>query len=745
MNERNITPPADCRTGPAILIVTLAALFLLMYQPFLNGEVYAEFDLREQFIPWRIFYSTCLDAGDPGFWNPHLYRGYDHLGEGQSGLLHPAHILLYALADVPFAIMCEMALYIPFAAAGMVMWLRRSFRLNQTAALFGGGAFSFSTFFYAHYPHVNLLWIAAHLPWLLCFADTCLRSPSNRTAPVLLIVTYTSMWLLGHPQMVWINSVAIAGLLAYRFLTTQSSCLPLRRYGIVAWCVVAGTAIGAAQLLPTYMYFQDSPRSDLSDLERSNFSLHPLNLVVSAAPRLFVDISVGDYIYNGDNAPEFMNSHQEFPAYFGIAILALIGSCCILHRHAVFSRRNRVRVSCVAAALLASILLSCGRYGGLDSVLDLLPLVSHFRAPARYRLLTMLLIAAVGAVAVHVLMTRCDRVRFDRRTIFYLAASLLVSGIVALYAALTPYIPFRSTRLFTGAAAALVIGPALHGTVLVLVVLIHRSRRSVTAVLCSLCLFDLGMFGMQILERSERRSIEDITTARALLKTSDKSYRHVSTLNEPLWTGASLAGGYLGLPVDDPLDLYGNRDHLRLASVRFAHGDRTIFEINDYLPRVRLAAELRSGTANLEHTGDIDLSHTVLTSDADAAPLSGPAISSAESVVVESETPSSMIARVDVGHARILVISDRWSPLWQAKVDGVSRAIIPLFDYTMRGIMVSPDDDVVAMQYSPRHLMRSMPCVCLGIFMTFALLMYQNRRAADGCSPGNREVASRDE
>ena len=205
-------------------------------------------------------------------------------------------------------------------------------------------------------------------------------------------------------------------------------------------------------------------------------------------------------------------------------------------------------------------------------------------------------------------------------------------------------------------------------------------------------------------------------------------YRHVSSLNEPLWNGHYLASGYLGIMPVTKLELFENRRHLRLASVRYAHGTTRVFPIEDYLDRVRLVTTLKRSPDPIEAIEHIDLESTVVCDkSSEYGELTGPILAESESVTLLTDENETMQIAVYVEYARILVVSDSWSPYWEVEVDGKDRELIPLFGKVMRGIVVHPEDRIVSMTYKPKPLYLGFALAILGIVigLVYCLVMHR--------------------
>src|SRR5205085_523541 len=118
--------------------------------PALRGEMYIADDLGHYHLPLRAFYADCLAQGDRFTWCPTLFCGFDLHGEGQVGLLHPWHLLIYRLLPLSIAFNIELLACYPALFAGSYLLLRR-WDLPRNAAWFGALVFAFSGFNIYHY------------------------------------------------------------------------------------------------------------------------------------------------------------------------------------------------------------------------------------------------------------------------------------------------------------------------------------------------------------------------------------------------------------------------------------------------------------------------------------------------------------------------------------------------------------------------------------------------------------------
>ena len=248
------------------------------------GKIYDADDLATQHLPMRFFYKQCLVHGDSFLWLPNLFCGYYAHGEGQTGMCHPFHWILYRVAPLAAAFNIELAHSYPFMLAGMFFFLRRQ-RLALHAAMFGAFAFAFSGYNMSHYVHMHVVAIVAQLPWLLLSVDVALRSENRRWAATGYLgvgLLLTSQLLLGHPQHVWFSLLAWTLYAGYVAPPWRSG-----RFWLLGLFSALGIMAAAVQLLPSWDVLSLSVRAEPTEAFRFLGSLHPLNLVQVVAPHVF--------------------------------------------------------------------------------------------------------------------------------------------------------------------------------------------------------------------------------------------------------------------------------------------------------------------------------------------------------------------------------------------------------------------------------------------------------------------------
>src|SRR6266545_1319357 len=141
----NRSPANDDRSIARIVAICSIALLAPLLRPLFTGRVFVYNDLSWFHLPMRYLYQQALRSGDTVLWTPSIFAGLYMHGEGQTGVFHPLHQLLYRLLPLGTAFNLELIASYPIAFGG-TFWFLRRLRFSQAAALFGAMLFAFSGF-----------------------------------------------------------------------------------------------------------------------------------------------------------------------------------------------------------------------------------------------------------------------------------------------------------------------------------------------------------------------------------------------------------------------------------------------------------------------------------------------------------------------------------------------------------------------------------------------------------------------
>jgi len=665
----------------ALIATCSLALFAPLAWPLLTGRIFTLTDLGFFHLPMRAIYRDALRAGGIPFWTPSLFGGFYVHGEGQAGMLHPLHLLLYRTLPLGVAFNLEFLASYVAAFAGMYWWLRR-LDLSRAAALFGALLFAFSGFQLLHFLHMNMVAVAAHIPLLLAAIDVVIRSdrPRQRAAGLAGVgCALASVSLAGFPQGIWWNLLAAAWFAPLRAWELGR----LRRLLPCAFGVACGLALGAVQILPTLDMMRHSVRTGYTRSFALMYSLHPFNVL-----QLWSPYALRGRVYGAGEQPWI----HELGIYSGAVVVAALPFLWI--------RRSTLRTSSrmiggLAAFALITFVLALGRYGFLDVALTYLPVVGSLRAPVRYILLTQLALAALAAIVFdHLAAAPEQRLRAPELRV--LAIPLALSALTLLLVASHLFVPRRALFAPVTSAAA---GTVLMAAVTVCLLLAAQGRQWALSLLVILTTLDLGIFGFSYVYAAPPQTVE--SQSAGVPSSANPLWRYSTPENwgnRVLLKHYRLAAGYAGLFPLTTLP-YSGEVFQRLAGVRGVFElDSSLTPRDDAVDRVRLLTDVRVSTAPAADIDSIDLRRTALVDEA-VPQLSGAPGTAALAI----DRPGRIDVDTNAPAPQLLSIGERYDEGWRATSDGHPVRVLRV-DGDFLGCVVEPGAHRVELRFVPRSL-----------------------------------------
>jgi len=716
----------------AVGVASAIAILVYFAWPMILGQLYVFDDLLALHIPMRWFYAERLADGNNFIWNPYINCGYYLHGEGQVGMLHPLHLLIYSILPFTEAFNLEMFPPYPLMLAGMYLFLRR-WKIRRDAAIFGALVFAFSGFNMLHFMHMHLVAIIAHIPWLLLAIDVAIRGGTRgRVAAgcLAVVVLSASEMLLGHAQCVWFSFQAEA----LYVLLLRPWWKGARPIVLLAAAKGIAVLIAAVQLLPTYHMLTHSTRMDPVAFTSSELSLPPVNVVQFVEPYLLK----GRVITDEPNA----NTH-EYGLYEGAGVLTLFVWLGLAAGGLKETKRLAVGAIFLAAA---SLVLAFGRYGGLYLLFSRLPLFEWFRASCRYIVLVDLGMAVAAAVAFDAL-AKGGAVGDNFPRWRWLVLLLVPAASVVIYAlAAWPGAPawgILSGRIAEGAWPA-TTGPLLAGCAFLLVLAAGRGSRAALAGLILFTAADLGVYGLSYMRSEPPATFEAI--ADSIRLPERESFFRIEAFPTTGMTatikGFRLVTGYMGLPPAKVLD-YKETGPLRLASAAYkimkydalsasgaGVGRLRIEAVPAPLGRARLVCNAVAAGDVKSAVARIDLETTAVV-DRELALDAGPAGTAA----VTSDLPGKITVTAESPGRQLLIVSESYDEGWQALVDGKSAAVMPV-NGDFIGVALGGGRHEVMLEFRPRSLRTGAMVSCAGLVLAAlfagALGVLLPRRAPTG-------------
>jgi hypothetical protein len=653
------------------------ALLAPLLLPLLTGRVFVNTDLQWFHLPTRHLYQQALMSGDSVLWTPSIFSGLYIHGEGQVGLFHPFHQLLYRLLPLGVAFNFELVANYLMAFGG-TFWFMRRLRFGHVPALFGAMLFAFSGFNLLHHQHLNMVAVVAHMPWLLGVTDILIVDDRRRAralalAAVALILG--SELLIGFPQGVWWNAVAFAAFGVFRAWETGR----WRRLAQCASGAALGVLLGAIQVVPTLDAAAQSTRVERTADFALTYSLAPSNLIQLWSP----------YFFRG-GASGGEGRFHEYGLYSG-AILAVALAWVWVRRPALPRRRGLIAAATAFAAL--GFILALGRYGGIGFLLAHLPVLQSLRAPARHIVLVQFALVILAAVALEDLLEIAEgrsSAPSGPAPALWIPAALGVVTTIALNSGLLPF----GKHTFEGAARA-APGAALVAAVTLLVYLAGRRRGWALPAVVVVTTLDLAMWGTLYVYRDPAQRIEELA-ARAPLAPAEpaESYAFAARYS-PYFSdvlilkGYRLTSGYAGL-------FPASRHPLEGESVRGLSGTRWLFPpsgvrrpFQGAVDRVRLLDEQGQSTAG--------------------------------SVRMAVDRPGRLVADIDAPGRRIVAFTERFHAGWSATINGTRLQTVRV-EGDFLGCLVDDGVHRATLQFMPRSFMYGSALTAIGVALVVGVL-----------------------
>jgi Bacterial membrane protein YfhO len=468
---------------PDRVAATLTTLFPLIYFfPAVRGRnILCPDDGLIFNVPLRVAAARMVLDGNLPLWNPYIFSGMPLFGSAQGGLLFPLN-WFYLVFSAPAATNMMVVSTYMLAALGAYLYARRS-GASVAGAAVTGLAWQCGGFLVAQLSHIQIVQAGAMLPWVLWALDGY-GAGLGRKWGVLLAVFVALQVFVGHPQTLCYSVLlASAYALVMAFTGGRSRAYYLRALAFI----VAGLALAAVQILPTYELLRNSIRDTATYDFFTSFSM----------PRRFVLTLAAPYILGGGDGRLFRAPYigppfyAEYVAYAGMLTVMLALVAVLL--------KPKARTLFWAATALVCLVLALGGNApfGLYRLIYHIPVLNLFRVPARH---LMEVNFALAVLAGHGL-TALGRARDEGRTLLR-AGAVGVGVFVLTCLAVTWWRPMEF-RLGRAAPVSFLRAPEFFVPVVIAatsawalwVYARARGRYRANALLLLVLAFDLAVWG----------------------------------------------------------------------------------------------------------------------------------------------------------------------------------------------------------------------------------------------------------
>lgn len=385
-----------------VIIVTVFVFFSRLFWPESQLIVTPDFgrsDAWHSSFAAKFFFSESLARSELPLWNPYVGTGFPVHAEGLTGTFFLVNFILFRIFNVVFAYNLALCIFVLLFGLGVYAWLR-ILRFDPIPALLGGVAASFSGITISHLTHLMILPGLATMPYVFLATELLNR---RVTVPriALVAVLFAQQHFGGFPQITLISFLfaLLSSIFAARILKT------IRPIGALVIASTLSLPLAAAQLIPSYEFFQNSTASaGFSPSIASYFSYPFKHLITLVVPFALGNPKYGTY-------PDFEtlpgSIFWENSGYIGVGMLLFALGAFLPN---IVRTRRTVFFS---VALVLSLLSMTGRHSPIYFVYALWPF-TLFRVPSRFLFLFTLALIALAVSTAQTLWKAKKRVIVSR-------------------------------------------------------------------------------------------------------------------------------------------------------------------------------------------------------------------------------------------------------------------------------------------------------------------------------------------
>lgn len=391
----------------------LTPFFIILVLPFiffyktLNGQYvitvgdFSGSDLIDLHLPFKQILHNNISQGKLPLWETDLSLGFPVISEGQSGPFYPLHILF---ALLPAQIGLNLSIISTFILAGLFAFIyARSIGLKPFSALVSATTFAFSAFFITRVKHVNMIAVAAWVPFLF-WSTKKLFQKKNLFYAILCGLGIAIQFLIGHPQMAFFSLFIFLIYFVFEFsLSTKKkgldNSLPTASSSLLIIALI-GAGLSAIQTLPTLELTQLTERSEYTLQTATAYPFHLKNLLTFISPYYFGNPALGTYSENIRISGIFW----ENASYIGF--LPLILAVWTILSTVKSKSRSTYNLFFTSIALFSLILMLGQSTPIFEALWSFIPGFQLFRFPTRFNLFLILSLSLLAGQGAHFLVKK---------------------------------------------------------------------------------------------------------------------------------------------------------------------------------------------------------------------------------------------------------------------------------------------------------------------------------------------------
>lgn len=391
-----------------LLILFVFWFFLL--RELITGNAWLFDDFPYVYYPGKFLSAVSLSNGIFPFWNPYSFSGTPFFADPQIAVLYPFNFIMkYFVSNESLSplVIQNFLLIHYFLCSVFCYYLGKEFKLNKFPSLVFAFTFTYSSYMVIHMIHYNLIETVAWLPLIFLLIIKFFNSKNYIYIIAAGIIMSFSI-LAGYPQCFFYNFVFLSVYslyIIYRDFRLKNTGGIIHVITGLAIFFIISVGISSVQLLPTFIFSQNSDRADVGYDFIKQGSVHFYDLITLFIPKYF-----GTFTWN-ETAKEVpywsiakSGGHQEGQWMYNVSTLYLtILPLLLLVPTLIYSYKSKQKLFPVSFFLIFSVIILLFSFGGNFFLHKLffmfVPLFDKFRNPGHITYLfaiCLLLISAFG-------------------------------------------------------------------------------------------------------------------------------------------------------------------------------------------------------------------------------------------------------------------------------------------------------------------------------------------------------------
>ena len=703
-------------------------------------------DLTEIYVPLMKVTIESFNNGHFPFWNPYAYGGAFHSSETTSLIFYPFFYFIYWLCDDQTNVISLLTnvLIIHFLIIQINFYLMsRHFGMSKFGAIFCSIAFTFSCSIVCRWQFLIIIFTVAWLPLLIIYFDKICNSIKFKLKETLIASLLVALSFLGgHPQYFFYNLLFLGIFFLVKIVLTQSKeknfnlIQNLKKLGFLSIPILIGIAICAVQILPTIEAIPFTNRAAINFDFASDGSFQFKQFLSLLSPWTYgyykggFPIEAASYFAT----PGKIYHYWETACFFGVIplILSVLG---------LVDRMTTITVKALIACMVFFLLYSFGSNFFLFKLLFQLPLFESFRIPSRGMLYVTFVLCLLSGFGMEVLYQK----NLQKKHLIAVISAIAVVIIFGVAVSNTIDIPEEFIKSHSSQLSLYGLRIIAYSILTLISILVLRyfniNKLWIGSALLLLTFYDLCSYNksyiscdtdinnsMNISPQLKDAISSNFTDLQRYRPSSNRE--RVITRNQASYHKIYSMDGFYGFILENKEPVPDNWPGSDLMSVsketiRGDNGGIQLKTNSSAYKHARITYENIEKNPKEVIIGAVDLNKTTFVPPSDGLLMKWNAQQAYDNANHEIQVidyfSDEINVRVKTDQAGMLVLAEKWLPMWKGYVDGKAEQVFKA-NYINRGIIVPEGDHIVTFKFESSYFDVGKWISLFSLFVIFVLL-----------------------